>query len=105
MLKEKNMRKKIVSELFLTSKFVTEEAWLNLIFEISKLNGRFRKWDIFIKIEQNTVRYFVRTSRKLPSVISHLSDFLLKKVDEKEKIYAKFQLFYYQSRMQYLRCV
>lgn len=95
MRKEKNMRKKIVSEIFLTSKFVTEEAWLNLIFEISKLNGRFRKWDIFIKIEQNTVRYFVRTSRKLPSVISHLSDFLLKKVDEKEKIHAKFQLFYF----------
>ena len=61
---------KIVSEIFLTSKYVTEESWLNLIFEISKLNGRFRKWDIFIKIELNTVRYFIKTSRELPPVIN-----------------------------------
>lgn len=86
---------KIVSEIFLTSKYVTEESWLNLIFEISKLNGRFRKWDIFIKIELNTVRYFIKTSRELPPVINHLSEFLLKRIDAKEKINSRFNFFYW----------
>ena len=86
--------KKYISEIFLTSKFVTEEAWLNLIFEISKLNGRFRKWDLFINTEMNTVRYFVRTSHELPPVISHLGDFLLKRIDKEEKMHAYPGIFY-----------
>lgn len=88
------MRKKIVSEVFLTSKYVTEESWLNLIYKVSKLNGRFRKWDLFIKIELNTVRYFICSTRELPPVISHLSDFLLKKVDTKEKLPIIISSFY-----------
>lgn len=86
--------KKVVSEVFLTSKFVTEESWLALIYEVSKLNGRFRKWDLFIKIELNTVRYFIRSSHELPPVISHLSDFLLKRTDTKEKLPHKKGTFY-----------
>ncbi len=89
------MSKKIISEVFLTSKYVTEESWLNLIFEVSKLNGRFRKWDLFVKIELNTVRYFISSSRELPPVISHLSDFLLKRIDTKEKIHSQFNFFYF----------
>lgn len=88
------MSKKIVSEIFLTSKFVNEESWLDLIFEVSKLNGRFRKWDLFVKIELNTVRYFIRTSRQIPAVISHLSDFLLKRIDTKETLPRKKTGFY-----------
>lgn len=89
------MNQKIVSEIFLTSKYVTKESWLDLIFEVSKLNGKFRKWELFIKIELNTVRYFIKTSRELPSVINHLSDFLLKRIDIKEKIHSKFRFFYW----------
>ncbi len=89
------MRKKVISKIFLTSKFVTEESWLKFMYEVSKLNGRFRKWDLFVKIELNTVRFFLRSSRELPPVISHLSDFLLKKVDTNEKIYSHFGFFYF----------
>lgn len=89
------MGQKFISEIFLTSKNVSKESWLNLIFEVSKLNGRFRKWDIFVKIELNTVRYFIKTSRELPSVISHLSDFLLKRINSKEKINFNFNFFYW----------
>lgn len=89
------MKKEIISEIFLTSKFVTEEAWLKLIYEVSRLNGRFRKWEMYVKIELNTIRYFIKSSRELPSVISHLSDFLLKRVDKEEKIQARFKLFYW----------
>ena len=88
------MKKDVVSEVFLTSKFVTKEAWLKLIYEVSKLNGRFRRWDFFVKIEQNTVRYFIKTSRKLPPVINNLSDFLLKRVDTNKKIHARFKFLY-----------
>lgn len=88
------MGKNFMSEIFLTDKYVTEESWLNLIFEICKLNGRFRKWDLFVKIEMNTVRYFVQTSRQLPPMISHLSNFLLKRINENEKIHSMPSVFY-----------
>lgn len=89
------MCKKFVSEVFLTEKFVTKESWLNFIFEISRLNGRFRKWDIFVFIELNTIRYFIRTSRKIPPVISNLNDFLLKKTDVKTTVNGFFKSFYF----------
>ena len=80
------MKNKFISEIFLTEKFVSEEAWLNFIFEISKLNGKFKTWDIFVLIELNTVRFFIQTSKKIPPVISNLNDFLLKTIEPKEKI-------------------
>lgn len=95
------MGKKIVSEILLTSKFVTEESWLQFIYEVSKLNGRFHKWDLWIKIELNTVRYFIQTSRELPSAISHLSDFLLKKIETKEKMQAQFHFFYWITNREF----
>ena len=94
------MSEKIVSEILLTSKFVTEESWLKLIYEVSKLNGRLRKWDLLIKIELNTVRYFIQSSRQLPSVISHLSDFLLKRVEGEEKSKVPFRFFYVMSNQE-----
>ena len=89
------MKNKFISEIFLTQKFVTEESWLQFIFEISRLNGIFRKWDIYVLVDLNTVRYFIRTSRKIPPVISNLNDFLLKIIEPKQKIKKYFKTFYF----------
>jgi len=46
------MRKEKCFEVFFTSDFVTEEKWLQFLLYISKLNGLFRVWKIFIKFEK-----------------------------------------------------
>ena len=88
------MRNKFIAEIFLTEKFVSEDAWLNFIFEISRLNGKFRKWNIFVLIELNTVRYFIQTSKKIPPVISNLNEFLLKIIEPKQTINKILKSFY-----------
>lgn len=91
------MKNQFISEIFLTEKFVTEEAWLEFIFEVSRLNGIFRKWDIFVFIELNTVRYFIRTSRKIPPVISNLNNFLLRITEPEQKIKKYFKTYYFMK--------
>lgn len=88
------MKNKFIAEIFLTEKFVSEDAWLNFIFEISRLNGKFRKWNIFVLIELNTVRYFIQTSKKIPPVISNLNEFLLKIIEPKQTINRTLKSFY-----------
>lgn len=46
------MKDNKVFEIFLTTDFVTEESWLKFILYISKLNGLFKKWKIYIKFEK-----------------------------------------------------
>ncbi len=76
---------KYTTEIFLTSEHVTEESWLNLLNGISNLNGLFHKWNLWIRIENNEVRYFVQTRRQLPTVVSSLGDFLLKQIEAVEE--------------------
>lgn len=91
--RERNM--KYTTEIFLTSEHVTEESWLNLLNGISNLNGIFHKWNLWTRIENNEVRYFVQTRRQLPTVVSSLGDFLLKQVEEvEEKPASSLGLFY-----------
>lgn len=67
--------KKNIFEIFLTSSFVESEEWLKLILKISKINGRFRKWNLWIHIENNYIRYFVETKSMLPPILGELGDF------------------------------
>ena len=84
------MSNKIISEIFLTSSEIEEKAWNQLFNHISNLNGKLKKWNFWIQIENNEVRYFVRTRKELPTVIGNLGDFLIKKVGEEEtKLEAK----------------
>ena len=76
---------KYTTEIFLTSEHVTEESWLNLLNGISNLNGLFHRWNLWIRIENNEVRYFVQTRRQLPTVVSSLGDFLLKQIEAVEE--------------------
>lgn len=75
------MKSKKVFEIFLTTDCVTEENWLKFILYISKLNGRFRTWKIYIKIEKNNVRYFIKTKNDMPTTLTDLNDFLLQRVE------------------------
>ena len=60
------MKKNYSYEILLTTQFANEEAWLNLILGISKLNGFLKRWKIYTKIELNEVRYFIVSSVNLP---------------------------------------
>lgn len=73
---------KKIFEIFLTTDFVTEESWLKFILYISKLNGLFRPWKIFIKFEKNNVRYFIKTRNDIPTTLTDLNDFLLQKIED-----------------------
>lgn len=70
----------LVSEIYLTKKFVTKEEWLELINTISNYNGLFRKWKIVIINDKNQIRYFVKTRCSLPATINNLNSFLLKPI-------------------------
>lgn len=73
--------KKNIFEIYLTSPYVKEEEWIKLIYKISKINGRFRRWNLWVNIENNYIRYFVETKAMLPPILGELGDFLLKKSD------------------------
>ncbi len=76
---------KYLTEIFLTQQFVEEQTWSRFLYSVSKLNGLLKKWKIYIYIENNTIRYFIKSSKKLPSIIQDFSEFILKKVDEEEE--------------------
>lgn len=76
---------KYLTEIFLTQQFVEEQTWSKFLYSVSNLNGLLKKWKIYIYIENNTIRYFIKSSKKLPSIIQDFSEFILKKVDEEEE--------------------
>ena len=39
---------------------------------------------MYVYIEDNTVRYFIETNKKLPSIVQDFSEFLLKQIEDKE---------------------
>lgn len=79
------MKEKILSEIILTSDRIEAKSWLNLLNAISKLNGLFRVWNLYAKIELNEVHFFCETSRILPPIINSLGDFMIKKLEENQK--------------------
>ena len=73
--------KKNIFEIYPTSSYIEGEKWLKLILKISKINGRFKAWNLWIYIENNCIRYFIETKRMLPPIIGESGDFLIKKSD------------------------
>lgn len=53
-------------EIYLTSEYVEKEDWLNLFLRVGKINGRFRRWRLWIYIDNSYVRYFIELRRTLP---------------------------------------
>lgn len=75
------MKEPILSEILLTSDHVEPASWLALLDAISKLNGLFKPWSMYAKIEVNEVHFYCQTSRVLPPIINSLGDFMIKKLD------------------------
>ena len=75
---------KYLFEVFLTKEYVEENEWSGFLYAISKLNGIFGRWKMYVYIEDNTVRYFIETNKKLPSIVQDFSEFLLKQIEDKE---------------------
>lgn len=88
------MKKGKMFEIFFTTDYVTEESWLNFILYVSKLNGLFIPWKIYVKFEKNNIRYFIKTKNDMPTTLTNLNDFLLQKI---ENINFKQSLFYLKS--------
>jgi hypothetical protein len=74
------MEKKVF-EIYPTSSYIDGKEWLKLILKVSKINGIFKPWNLWVHIENNYIRYFIETKRTLPPILGELGDFLIKKTD------------------------
>lgn len=68
-------------EIYLTAPTIDSKEWLKLFYKISKINGLGKKWNLWISIENNYIRYFIETKRTLPPVIGEIGSFLIKEVN------------------------
>lgn len=84
--------KKNIYEIFLTTEYVEENEWIKFLIEISRLNGRFKSWKLYVKIEKNIIKYYIISNKKIPTIINQSGNFLIKKIDSfiKEKAYIPF---------------
>ena len=73
--------KKRMFEIYLTAPTIDSKEWLKLFYKISKINGLGKKWNLWISIENNYIRYFIETKRTLPPVIGEIGSFLIKEVN------------------------
>lgn len=86
--------KKNFFEIYLTSDYIIKEDWLKLFYRVSKMNGIFKKWRLWINIENNYIRYFIETKRNLPPTIGDTGGFLIRKSDTNLKEKSKFRMPY-----------
>ena len=73
--------KRYMYEIYLTSDYIDENEWLKFLLEISNLNGFFRSWKLYVKIERSVIKYYIVSRKKLPTVLSCSGSFLIKKID------------------------
>ena len=73
--------KSVVSEIYLTSKFVSRESWHSMFLKLSSYLGSFSRFQIFVVCDMNKIHYYVRTEEVLPTVLGELSDFMFKTSD------------------------
>ena len=70
------MRKSVVSEIYLTSKFVSKESWHVMFLKLAKYLGSFSKFQVFVVCEMNKLHYYVKTDVVLPTMLGDISDFM-----------------------------
>lgn len=75
------MKKTIVSEIYLTSKFVSKESWHSLFLKLFGYLGPFSNFKIFVVCDLSKIHYYVCTNNLLPSVLGEVSDFMFKTVN------------------------
>lgn len=72
-------------EFFLLKDQVTKEDWQRLYNVFSQYVGVLKEFEVIVKIEENTIRYFVRSDRDLGSLSNNIEVGVLRPV-EKEVI-------------------
>ena len=75
-------------EMLWTKKHIAKDEWFKLVKTVADYIGNYKRFSIIVQIENNTIRYFLKTKTKLPIKIKEELPFLLKKVniDFKTKI-------------------
>ena len=87
--------KRNLFEIYLTQEYVESIEWLKLFLQITKINGLFKPWNLWIKIENNYIRYFIQTQCIIPPILGELGSFLFKKVDINLKEKSKLSMPYF----------
>ncbi len=67
-------------EIFLRHACVGQTEWQEFLLQVASFLDHFSTWQIYLQLEQNTIHYYLQTSRPLPLSFS-LIDFLLKPSD------------------------
>ncbi len=68
-------------ELYLLQDSFDKAAWQKILLGISQYIGILAQWKLVVKIEHNTVRYFVGTNRDVGLLSSNLSGVVLRPVE------------------------
>ena len=68
-------------ELFFTKDKLEISDWDLLFKDISRLNGFLGTWNLYISIENNMLRFFIKSHVKIPSILSSTSTFIIKKAE------------------------
>ena len=81
---------KIYYELFLTKDTIDLKEWDNLFCEISRLHGILRTWKLYLIIEDNMLRFFIKSKVKIPTILTSSFCFAIKSIDFPDNIKSKF---------------
>ena len=68
-------------ELFITKDTITLSEWDILFKEISRLNSFFRVWKLYLLIDKNMIRFYIKSKTKIPSILSSSPCFVLQNID------------------------
>ncbi len=82
---------KVFTEIYLKNASIKKESWLTFIHSISKYNGCFHSWHLYLRCEQNIIHYYIETNHVLPTTINHLEDFIFKKLENNPFEFPKFK--------------
>lgn len=69
-------------EFFLLKDQVTKEDWLRLYNVFSQYVGVLKEFSVIVKIEENTIRYFIMSDRDLGSLSNNIEVGVLRPVEE-----------------------
>ena len=72
-------------ELFMTKDTITLSDWDDLFKEISRLNSFFRVWKLYLLIENNMLRFYIKSKAKIPSILSSSSCFVKTNITKNSK--------------------
>ena len=68
-------------ELFITKDTITLADWDTLFNELSRLNSLFRVWKLYLSIDNNMIRFYIKSKAKIPSILSSSSCFVIQNID------------------------